>query len=213
MPGGEPYGPDQFMNLVDDIFRFTREAAEFSRDTADSIADSINRQIAEVGDSLRETLQCSPWIPDSMKPPPNVPIHRATLRAPTVPLGYFERVQDWISRHRAITAAVVAFVGTGTFIIVYRRRQYRLKRRARRAANGAKTEVIVLAGSPHSPLTRTLALDLERRGFIVYIPVSTESEEQAVEAELHADIHPLDLDITSVRRPHHTITSITKQPN
>ena len=55
-----------------------------------------------------------------------------------------------------------------------------------------------MAGSPHSPLTRSIALDLERRGFIVYIPVSTFSDEQLVQAESRADIHPLHLDITSV---------------
>ena len=200
--------------IPDDILRYSREAAEFSHDTVNSIADSIDRHIAEVGDSLRETLQTSPWLPDSMKPPPpNIPVDRASFRAPKVPLSYFERVQDWVFRNRAITAAVIAFIGTGTFIIVYRRRRYRQKRRAKRAANGVKTEVIVLAGSPHSPLTRTLALDLERRGFIVYIPVSTESEEQAVEAELRADIHPLHLDITSVRLfPTILFSSTLKQP-
>ena len=58
--------------------------------------------------------------------------------------------------------------------------------------------MIVLAGSPYSPLTRTLSLDLERRGFVIYIPVSTLSEEQAIKSEMRADIHALHLDVTSV---------------
>ena len=60
---------------------------------------------------------------------------------------------------------------------------------------------MVLAGSPHSPLTRSLSLDLERRGFIVYIPVSTLSEEQVIQSESRADIRPLNMDITSVYLP------------
>ena len=116
-----------------------------------------------------------------------------------MPQSYLAKVQEWLLKNRAITAAVVAFIGTGSFIIWRQRRHYRQRRRAKRAANGARTEVVVLAGSPLSPLTRTLSLDLERRGFVVYIPVSTLSEEQAIRSEMRADIHPLQLDITSVR--------------
>ncbi len=117
---------------------------------------------------------------------------------PRVPHGFVEISKDWILEHRAATAAVVAFIGTGAFIIWRRRRSGRAKRRAKRARNGARTEVVILAGSPHSPLTRTLSLDLERRGFIVYIPVSNKSEERLVQAESRNDIKPLSLDITSV---------------
>ena len=61
---------------------------------------------------------------------------------------------------------------------------------------------MILAGSPHSPLTKSIALDLERRGFIVYIPVSSLVEEQTIHAELRADIHPLNIDVTSVSISH-----------
>ena len=97
-----------------------------------------------------------------------------------------------------MTAAVIAFVGTGAFIVWRRRRADRAKRRAKRAKNGARTEVVVLAGSPHSPLTRAMSLELERRGFIIYIPVNSVTEEQVVQGESRADIRALNLDITSV---------------
>ena len=175
--------------------KYSQEVADYSRD----LADSVERHFDTVAASIRQTLQTTPWIPDSIKPPAPPPVHRPQ---PLLPLSYIGRAQSWISRNRAITAAIVAFVGTGTFIIWYRRRSYRQKRRARRAASGARTQVVILAGSPHSPLTRSLAEDLERRGFIVYIPVSTLIEEQAVHSELRADIHPLNLDITSVSIPY-----------
>ena len=57
---------------------------------------------------------------------------------------------------------------------------------------------MVIAGSPNEPITRSLALDLERRGFIVYIVVNTVEEEQLVRNEARADIHPLNIDIVDV---------------
>lgn len=162
----------------------------------DSVAEGIEKHFDSVSRSLKDTFRATPWLPDSIKPrPPPPPRHQI----PSVPGGYFEASRLWISEHRAVTAAVVAFVGTGAFIVWRRRRSDRAKRRAKRAKNGSRMEVVVLAGSPHSPLTRSLSLELERRGFIVYIPVSSVSEEQIIQSESRADIRALNLDITSVR--------------
>lgn len=56
----------------------------------------------------------------------------------------------------------------------------------------------VIAGPPNSPITKSLCLDLERRGFIVYVVVSTAEEEQTVHDESRIDIRPLHLDIADV---------------
>ncbi|MCJ1380368.1 hypothetical protein MMC17_003471 [Xylographa soralifera] len=178
-----------FSSIPTDVKKYSQEVADYSRD----FAESVERHFDTVAASIRQTLQTTPWIPDSIKPPP-APVRRPL---PIIPRSYLEQTQDWVSRNRAITAFIVAFVGTGAFVIWRRRRAYRQKRRAKRAANGARTEVVILAGSAHSPLTRSIALDLERRGFIVYIPASTLAEEQTIHAELRADIHPLSIDITS----------------
>lgn len=74
-------------------------------------------------------------------------------------------------------------------------RSHNRKRRARRASNGARREVIVIAGPPNSPITRSLSLDLERRGFIVYIVCSSMDEEQQVLSDSRADVRPLHLDV------------------
>ncbi|MCJ1393840.1 hypothetical protein MMC18_006716 [Xylographa bjoerkii] len=178
-----------FSSIPTDVKKYSQEVADYSRD----LAESVERHFDTVAASIRQTLQTTPWIPDSIKPPP-APVRRPL---PIVPRSYLEQAQDWVSRNRAISAFIVAFIGTGAFVIWRRRRSYRQKRRAKRAANGARTEVVILAGSAHSPLTRSIALDLERRGFIVYIPVSTLAEEQTIHAELRADVHPLNIDITS----------------
>ena len=57
----------------------------------------------------------------------------------------------------------------------------------------------MIVGPPTAPLTRSLALDLERRGFIVYIVVNAVEEEQLVHDESRVDIRPLLLDIGNVR--------------
>ena len=164
--------------------------------SVNAFTEAIDRHFEYVGRSLRDAFRDTPWLPDSIKPkPPPVPRKVPVFRTP---LGYFEVTRIWISEHRAWTAAVVAFVGTGAFIVWRRRRNDRVKRRASRAKNGSRTDVVILAGSPHSPLTRSLSLDLERRGFIVYIPVSTVSDEQIIQSESRADIRSLNMDITSV---------------
>ena len=168
-------------------------------DEVNKISDTLEAHFASVASSINEALRTTTWLPDSIKPPRRAVRHITTPAAPAQ-VGYLGYSRDWISRHRALTAAIVAFVGTGAFVIIWRwrRRSHGGKRRARRAKNGSRTEVVVLAGSPHALLTRSLSIDLERRGFIVYIPVSDLSEEQLVQSESRADIRPLSLDITSV---------------
>ena len=174
---------------IDDIVKSMND--EFIK-----ICDSVEAHFVSVGTSINEAIRATTWLPDAVKPPPRAPSSRHITSK--IPLGYFEVSQKWVSEHRAVTAAIVAFVGTSVFIIWRRRRSQRSKRRARRGKHGLKTEVVVLVGSPHSSLTRSLALNLERRGFIVYIPVSDPSEEHHVRSESRADIRPLHLDITSV---------------
>lgn len=171
----------------------------------DSFTEGIERHFESVSSSLKDTFRASPWLPDSIKPLPPPP---SSYKVHAVPIGYLAASRNWVSEHRAVTAAVVAFVGTGAFIIWRRRRSDRAKRRAKKAKNGSRTEVVVLAGSPHSPLTRSLSLELERRGFIVYIPVNSLSEEQLIQSESRADIKPLNLDITSVSSLHCDICSV-----
>lgn len=47
-------------------------------------------------------------------------------------------------------------------------------------------------------MTRSIAADLERRGFIVYVTVFSEEEEHIVQSENRSDIRALYLDLTTV---------------
>jgi len=55
--------------------------------------------------------------------------------------------------------------------------------------------VIVLAGSPHDAITKSLAQDLGRRGFIVFLVVNSMDDEQLVLSLGCRDIRPLHIDL------------------
>ncbi len=113
---------------------------------------------------MREQLASSPWIPDSVRPSMPPPPPPPYIVAP--PSSAYERVQDWVSRHKLLTGVVVLVAG-GIVYRSYRKTKFcRKTRRARRARNGARTEVVVVAGSPTVPLTRAISLELGREGFV-----------------------------------------------
>lgn len=57
-------------------------------------------------------------------------------------------------------------------------------------------DVVVIAGSPNLPLTRSVALDLERKGFIVFIVSSGPEDDMAIQNLARPDIRPLGVDTT-----------------
>lgn len=89
-------------------------------------------------------------------------------------------------------------LGGVTYHIIRKKADYRKKRRAKRTTSGARQEVVVIAGSPSEPITRSISLDLERRGFIVYVVCNTIEEEVLVQNEARQDIKPLMIDIVDV---------------
>ncbi|KAL4802732.1 hypothetical protein BDV18DRAFT_163691 [Aspergillus unguis] len=156
------------------------------------VADAIDRQVDHVADAVRNTLSHQSWLPPSVKPSP-----RLRSISPE-PQSLYGRVHSWAARNRAWSAAILAFVGT-TSVLYFGSKTFRAKRRkAKRATNGARKEIIVVAGSPHEPMTRSIAADLDRRGYIVYITVSSAEEEQLVRGENRPDIRPLWLDLTTL---------------
>ena len=82
------------------------------------------------------------------------------------------------------------------FFAYRKRKAYSRKRRAKRAINNARLEVVVIAGAPNEPITRSLALDLERRGFIVFVVCNDVEEEVMVQNEARSDIRPLTVDMS-----------------
>ena len=169
------------------------------------VADYIDSQLQKASNTLREALSSSPWLPESAKPRPPPPPPRTFIQS-AIPESTLARVQTWISNHKLLTTIVVVSIGGLTYHVVKQKTAGRKKRRAKKTSNGARLEVVVIAGSPSEPLVRSISLDLERRGFIVYIVCNSAEEEAAVQNESRADVRSLAINILDVS--YHYFSSI-----
>ncbi|KAI9711388.1 MAG: hypothetical protein M1828_001933 [Chrysothrix sp. TS-e1954] len=163
-------------------------------DFVDYITSELERHFDEAGVFVRETWRSQTWLPDYARPPPPpTPRYEPRFIAAEGILGSTRR---WIADHMIFTAAAVTFLSTGGFLLYQRRKSYMRKRRAKKRSNGKRKEVVVVAGVPNSPVTRSVFLDLERRGFIVYVIASSPHEEQLVKDERKTDLMPLHLNVS-----------------
>lgn len=140
--------------------------------------------------------------------------------------SFLGSIWTWITKHKLLaTVLAIGFVG-GTAYYLHKvnsgeisgPKYLKLKktRLALKASNGGRIEVVVIAGSPTEPLTRTIATDLSRRGFIIYWTTSTEEEEDLVLRENNEDIRPLPIrahDIKSVRKSIKSLSNALNVPS
>ncbi|KAF7561820.1 hypothetical protein G7046_g2300 [Stylonectria norvegica] len=161
------------------------------RRVTDDVADFIDVNVDRAAEVLRETLASQRWIPESVRPKPPAP-PPVSLMA----LSRLEQVQDWVTKHKIVTGVVVVVCGTVMYKGYRASRFCKKTRRAKRARNGGRTEVVVIAGSPTLPLTKSLSLDMERRGFIVYVVCNATEDEDLVQTFSRSDIRPLSIDTT-----------------
>ncbi|KAK4936528.1 hypothetical protein LTR66_015324, partial [Elasticomyces elasticus] len=168
-----------------------QDLINFARDNFNKTADALQQHVEHVAANLRESIEWLGLVQHPPPPPPPPP--RFSMIAPA---SYWHAAQTWVSKNRAASAAIVAFLGTGAAMVLWKRRERGRRRRAKRFANGARKEIVVIAGSPSSPVLNSLMLDLERRGFIVYVVVQTPEEEQYVRSQSRVDLLPLQLDVT-----------------
>ncbi|KAF4125206.1 protein of unknown function DUF1776 [Geosmithia morbida] len=167
----------------------------YLRRYTDDVASFIDQHVDHAAHYVRDTISSQAWIPDSVKPrpPPPPPAAAAASR--------LQAVQDWIANHKIITGVVVLACGTIAYKGYQHNQSMRKIRRAKRARNGGRTEVVVIAGSASLPLTKSLALDMERRGFVVYIVCNAAEDESTVSSLSRRDIRPLTIDTTDVSLP------------
>lgn len=180
--------PTETGSLTDILSSMQFDIGQLSTD----VADFIDGYLDKVSTSLRYTLSSSPWLPPKMRPQSLPTCRRPPVK--TVPLSYPRRILEWISKNKVWTGIFVVTLSGATYYIV-KRKISRKKRKALRAKDGSRLEVVVIAGQPGEPFTRSVSLDLERRGYIVFILCSTSEEERLVQNESRPDIKPLSIDI------------------
>jgi len=162
------------------------------------VAEYIEKYTNAIASDIRDALDSATWLPESLRPPRPQTSPPLFARPPPPPQGMIEKTAMWISRNRTVIAVVVAFTGTSLYLVHRRKKAHARKRRVKKLPNGAKKEIVILACSSfHDPLTRSLALDLERRGYVVYVTVSSTDEDSLVQQEGKADLRPLWMDLTS----------------
>ncbi|KAF1812147.1 DUF1776-domain-containing protein [Eremomyces bilateralis CBS 781.70] len=167
----------QFLDLLahisDQVAKFTTTAAEHFDASVDTAAASIRHAI--------DSLQPPP-------PPPPPPPRVATSFLTHGPLGrVFGPVTRWCERHVLAAWTIGTFVGVGGMAAGVQWWRYQGARRvgkmrAKRGERGERVEVVVVGGG-WSGLVRSVALSLERRGYIVFVMVETREEEEAVGRE------------------------------
>ncbi|CAG9989982.1 unnamed protein product [Clonostachys byssicola] len=168
------------------------------RKYTDEAADYIEDHVDQAATFVRRTINSTPWVPEVIKgatpappPPPDVA---------AVVLSRFERFQDWVARHKILTGLIVVTCSYGAYKGYLANKSFRKIRRAKRARNGGRTDVVVIAGLASLPLTKSLALDMERRGFIVFVVCNAAEDESTVAALARPDIRPLVIDTTDPPR-------------
>ncbi|SMQ50222.1 unnamed protein product [Zymoseptoria tritici ST99CH_3D7] len=158
---------------------------DFARAQFNEIADGVERQFDSIAHSLRDSFDSS-----------SIPVRRPVQRLP--PPTTWQVAERWMLKNKALTAALAAFVVTGTAGTAFyyiKSKDARRKRRARKSHSGARTDVVVISGAVANPLTAALYLDLERRGFVVYVLCPTAEDEHFVRSQSRVDLLPLPLDV------------------
>lgn len=121
--------PAQLASIPHDVRRYSLQ-----------VADSIDRQVDYAAIKIRDTLSEQTWLPQSVRPR----VRAAPARSPHC--AFIVRVQDWIARNRAWTAAILAFVGTGCVLFYGNKKLNGKRRKARKAGNGARKEIVGMLG-------------------------------------------------------------------
>lgn len=169
------------------------------------MADYIDQNVEKIADTLRDVLASSQWLPEAIRPRPSPPPAPPIVAIPTSTL---ESIQNWISRHKILTGVILLTTGTIAYKTYRSHARLRKSRRAKRSRSGGRMEVVVVAGSPSLPLTRSLSLDLERKGFVVFIVCNSHEDEIMVNNLSRPDIRPLSIDTTDVSSLPYPLTLI-----
>ena len=162
-----------FLDVLNSV---PRQLKHFS----DDIADYVEAHVDRVASTLRETLSHADWIPESARPRAPQKSQPIPFTVSVAPTALYTRVNKWVMKNKLLTGTFVVGFGAGLYMVQRNKALYHKKRRARRAGNGARLEAVVIAGSINEPIVRSIALDLERRGFVVFIVCESSYDEKLV---------------------------------
>ncbi|KAG7660379.1 uncharacterized protein J8A68_006113 [[Candida] subhashii] len=189
---------------VQTLRRFYNQTTDYISDKHDVFINSDYYEklsnlnpFTKSNDSILATNN-NPWS----SPPPLPPSSTAAT---------YDRVCDNISKNRMkyLSILSIGLGATGIYFLWKRRAnmsasmEKRTKRRVPKLPNGARRDVILIIGSPTEPLTRLIALDFEKRGFIVYLTILDENDFKYIESNpITDDINYLNLNESKCMEDH-----------
>lgn len=118
------------------------------------------------------------------------------------PLSIFDKAADHVYNNKILYLTVFSIgLGAGSYYYCKNickqttlKKPIKLRRRVPKLSNGARKDVVLIVGSPTEPLTRLIALDFEKRGFIVYLTILDEKDFKYIESnQITEDINYLNL--------------------
>jgi hypothetical protein len=185
---------DQLSRVSTSVSSFftTEHLSQLAEQTDRALSSAIRTTVSQVNSALGLSIPL---------PSDHILVGVGVVSPPPAPVSFWERSHDWIVKNRAVTAAVIAFLGTGVVgaaLLYNHAGVVKRKRKVGKARNGSRTEVVVIAGVTGSTAVRSLSLDLEKRGFVVHVVTAGEREEQVVKGEGRLDIKPLALTLGDV---------------
>lgn len=103
--------------------------------------------------------------------------------------SYCDKIVNHVKSHIIAYSGILAFsVGLSGYLAYQGIRPtgpYNGKSRRRRVpklSNGARRDVVLIVGLPTEPMTRLIAIDFEKRGFIVYMTILDEKDSRYIES-------------------------------
>lgn len=238
IPNLPPSGTsDPVTIILDKLTDFKEETKTVVSSTVSKISETTparklaeNEQLRKLGSKIFGTISVatggvlgSPSVDDPSSTIAGLSVSDAAQQPSS---SFWDSLYSWILRHKLLASFLAVSTIGGSAYYLYRLNTGHIqgprilkfckkKRLARKAANGGRIEVVVIAGSPSEPLTRTIATDLSRRGFIIYWTTSSQEEEDIVLREGSDDIRPLPIkahDISSVRSSIKALANVLNVP-
>ncbi|RLV91054.1 hypothetical protein JA1_004140 [Spathaspora sp. JA1] len=158
-----------------------------------NFSDKITK-LNPFGESAGSIIPTTP--PEPVPPAPSTRGYDLCLRM-------YHKLYDDFNENKTKYITLFSCIGLGgTAWFIYRRNkrslsessEKRLKRRVPKLANGARRDVVLIVGSPTEPLTRLIALDFEKRGFIVYLTLLDANDSKYIESNpITDDVNYLNL--------------------
>lgn len=152
---------DPVQATVQTLKEFYRLANNFIEDQQDKITkSSYYDKVVNLTKNIEVPGSIS--TPPSLRPPPN--------RFNTHSSHIWNNLIHSIS-HNKLKYASILTVGLGItgYYYYFLNSNKITKRRVPKLANGARRDVVLIIGSPTDPLTRSIVVDFEKRGFVVYL--------------------------------------------